>query len=299
MPHRPSPLPPALLGTTFTTGAAAPHGVTSKRLRSPDLDARIYGVRAPAGATEHLIGRCRAFATRLPPEVFFSHSTAARLLGAPLPLRLERITRVHVTVEAPTRAPHARGIWGHSRRVALGDVVEVSGLRVSAPERVWCEMAGVLDIPDLVVLTDYLIHHRRQLTTTTALADRLSFGDRISRSTRLKSALALCDDRAESRPESRLRVACVWAGLPAPSVNHEVIDTETGRGYRLDLAWPELKFAIEYQGDGHRTREQWRRDMSRRERLRIAGWTILELNSDDLRDHAALIHLIRAGLASR
>lgn len=299
MPHPSSPLPVALVGATFQTGTAEQHGVTAKRLRSRDLDARIHGVRAPAGATEHLVGRCRAFAARLSPEVFFSHSTAARLLGAPLPFRLERITHVHVTVEAPTRAPHARGIYGHSRRMAPGDVIDVSGLRVSAPERVWCEMAGVLDIPDLVAVTDYLIHHRRPLTTTTALAERLAFGDRISRSRRLTAALELSDDRAESRPESRLRVACVWAGLPWPSVNHEIVDTETGRGYRLDLAWPELKFAIEYQGDGHRTRAQWRRDMSRRERLRIAGWTILELNSDDLRDHAALIGLIRAGLASR
>jgi hypothetical protein len=299
MPHRSSPLPPALLGATFQTAAAGQHGVTSKRLRSRDLDARVYGVRAPAGATDQLIGRCRAFAARLPPDAFFSHSTAARLLGAPIPLRLERLTQVHVTVESPTRAPHARGIYGHSRRLTTGDVAEVAGLRVSSPERVWCEMAGVLGIPDLVALTDYLIHRGRRLTTTTALAERLAFGDRISRSARLKPAPELSDDRAESRPESHLRVACVWAGLPAPSVNHEIADTETGRGYRLDLAWPDLKFALEYQGDGHRTREQWRRDMSRRERLRVAGWTILELNADDLRDHAALVRLIRAALASR
>ncbi len=73
---------------------------------------------------------------------------------------------------------------------------------------------------------------------------------------------------------------------------------EEGRTYRLDLAWPGFRFAVEYQGDGHRTREQWRRDMRRREQLRLNGWTILELNGDDLSDHTALVALIRRGIAS-
>ena len=157
-------------------------------------------------------------------------------------------------------------------------------------------MAGVLALRDQIALTDYLIHHSRRLTSREELAERRSFGDRISRHRHLGVALEYGDERSESRPESHLRIACVWAGLPAPSINHELVDTETGRGYRLDLAWPELPFAIEYQGDGHRTTQQWRRDMTRRERLRVAGWTILELNADDLADSAALVALIRAGM---
>lgn len=107
----------------------------------------------------------------------------------------------------------------------------------------------------------------------------------------------MSDDRSESRPESRLRVCCLRAGLPAPSVNHELVDLVTGRGVRLDLAWPDLRFAVEYQGDGHRTVAQWRRDMTRRENLRLAGWRILELNADDLREVPELIRRIRLGMA--
>lgn len=298
MPRLPSPLPIGFSGETFAVATARSEGVTRKRLRSADLDARVHGVRSPAGALDDLEGRCRAFATRLPPGVFFSHSTAARLLGAPLPWRLERLDAVHVTVEAPDRAPHARGVIGHSRWVVPGDVVEIaSGLRVSSPARMWCEMASALDVPDLVAVADFLIHRRRLLATASILRERLEAGDRIARLRRLRIALELCDDRSESRRESRLRVCCIQAGLPAPKVNHELVDTVTGRGLRLDLAWPDRRFAIEYQGDGHRTKEQWRRDMTRRENLRLAGWTILELNADDLRDADELIRRIRSGLA--
>lgn len=80
-------------------------------------------------------------------------------------------------------------------------------------------------------------------------------------------------------------------------MNHELTDTVTGRGVRLDLAWPDRRFAIEYQGDHHRSPSQWRKDMTRRENLRLAGWTILELNADDLHDVQTLIARIRVALA--
>lgn len=297
MPHRSRPLPLALAGREFTNATAHELGVSPKRLRTGDLDDRIHGVRAPAGSLDDFAARCRAFAARLAPDVFFSHSTAARLLGAPLPARLERMQRLHVSVEAPARAPHARGLIGHSRRVLPGDVVVTGGIRTSSATRMWCEMASVLDIPDLVAVADYVIHHRRRLTSVAELGERLTADDRISRSRRLRVALSLTDERAESRPESRLRVICVNAGLAHPEVNHEVADPVTGRGRRLDLAWPDLTFAIEYQGDHHRSREQWRADMTRRENLRMAGWTILELNADDLVDTAALLVRVRSALA--
>jgi len=75
------------------------------------------------------------FAARLPNEAFVSHSTAALLLGAPLPFALEAADDIHVSVPAPQRAPHATNLIGHSRRVAPGDVRVINGLRMSSPER--------------------------------------------------------------------------------------------------------------------------------------------------------------------
>jgi very-short-patch-repair endonuclease len=68
----------------------------------------------------------------------------------------------------------------------------------------------------------------------------------------------------------------IAAGCPAPVCQHEVLD---GRGTfvaRLDLAYPERKLAIEYEGDHHRSRERLsRRDLHRINRLRALGWTVL------------------------
>lgn len=298
VPRHHDPLPPELDDAIFTHRVGRELGASRKRLRSRDLDKRVHGVRAPAGSLDELADLCLAYAARLPTECFFSHSTAAQLLGVPLPRRLERLADLHVTIPAPARAPHAHGLIGHSREVVSGDVVTTSaGVRVSSPARMWCEMARVLDLPDLVAVVDFLIHHRRRSADLRELAERLEVGDRISRPRALRLALELSDERSESRPESRLRTICVVAGLPRPAVNHELTDTVTGRGVRLDLAWPDRRFAIEYQGDHHRSPSQWRKDMTRRENLRLAGWTILELNADDLHDVQTLIARLRVALA--
>jgi hypothetical protein len=246
---------------------------------------------------ELFIARCHLYAARLDGGVFFSHSTAGRIAGVPLPRRVEQLTRVHVTVPAPTRAPHAAGLIGHSRVTPPDDVVvDGSGLRVSAPVRLVCEMASVLDLPDLVAVIDHLIHHSRPAMTLEHLADRIGVGDRISRSKVLRHAIALADERAESRPETLIRVWCVLAGLPRPVANHPTQDPVTGRPLRLDLAWPDLMIAVEYHGDHHRDPAQWRRDLTRKGRLESVGWTIIELHADDLRDRAMLVDRIRAAL---
>lgn len=250
------------------------------------------------GADDGLLAsRCRRFAARLGDDVFFSHSTAGRLVGVPLPSRFERLSRLHVTVAAPARAPHAAGLTGHSRHVPPDDVVvDRTGLRVSAPTRLVCEMASVLALPDLVAVIDHLIRRSEPSMTLADLADRIRVRDRISRSKLIPRAIELADERSESRPESLVRVWCVLAGLPRPIANHEIVDPVTGRPLRLDLAWPDRMLAVEYHGDYHRDPNQWRRDLTRKGRLEATGWTILELHGGDLRDPTEVVARIGAAL---
>jgi hypothetical protein len=73
--------------------------------------------------------------------------------------------------------------------------------------------------------------------------------------------------------ETRLRLLIVLAGLPEPVLQHPVRCGSSGRGYRLDLAWPTAKVALEYDGRHHVEREgQWRGDLRRREDLEGQGW---------------------------
>jgi hypothetical protein len=293
-PRHPDALPDPLYDTVFTTAAAARHGVGPERIRGKDLAVRIHGVRSTLQDDDALRVKCRMFAARLPDGVFFSHSTAARLIGIPLPDRLERLAFVHVTIEAPQRAPHASGIRGHSRVVLPGDVLTLDRIAVSSPARVLCEMASVLTLPDLVAVADHIIHHTRRLATLSELADRIAARDRIARSRLLPAALSHADERAESRPESLVRVFCVLAGLPRPIANHEVINPATGRPVRFDLAWPDRKVALEYHGDLHRDRDQWRKDLTRKAQLEADGWIIVEVNGGDLRSPHEIVGRVLA-----
>lgn len=60
--------------------------------------------------------------------------------------------------------------------------------------------------------------------------------------------MALADPRAGSPMETRLRLLLVYAGL-RPEVRFVVRD-RTGK-IHFDLAFPEAKLAIEYDGRGH------------------------------------------------
>ena len=98
--------------------------------------------------------------------------------------------------------------------------------------------------------------------------------------------------------ETLLRLMLVFARLPEPQVNVDVLD-ERGRFVaRVDLLYPRWKVVVEYDGRHHETdRAQWARDRRRREALEALGYRIIVVAAADLaaprqvpwRVHAALV----------
>jgi len=282
----------------FTVADALAAGASRKTLRRVRFDKSVWGVRRDSADPARLIDRCRMYALRLPTDSFFSHTTAALMWGAPLSLSDQAATKLHASIPAPGRAPHVRGIRGHELELDDRDTTVRHGVRCSSPARTWCDLASILSLRDLVAVGDFLIHWRNPLTSIAELK-KMSIRFRGRRGmARIREALELLSDRAESRPESHLRVIIVQGGLPMPVINLVLVDAETGRDVRTDFAFPELKLLIEYQGDYHRTRAQWRKDMTRRSRLEAAGWKVMELNWDDLLEAGELVARIRARLVS-
>jgi len=293
------PLPPELPSDHFSVGAALALGVSHDRLRAADLERPFWGTRMVRSETATLEDRCATLATRLLPSTFYSHATAALLLGAPLPLAMELEPRLHVAVPAPAARLHSRELVGHRIAVRDGDVIVRRGIRITSPARTWLDLAATLELDDLVAVGDYLIHWRTPLVARGELRERLeqmagTRGVRLAR-----AALDLLDDRPESRPESLLRLILLRSGLPEPEINHSLVDSVTGRQVRPDFRFRQAKLLLEYQGDYHRTREQWRKDMTRRTRLEAQGWKVLELNADDLKNPAELVERIRLWMALR
>jgi very-short-patch-repair endonuclease len=82
--------------------------------------------------------------------------------------------------------------------------------------------------------------------------------------------------------ETRLRLLIVLAGLPTPVPQHVVLDAAGRFVARLDLAYPEDRLGIGYDGDHHRERSTWTADLQRHNRLRLLGWTVLRFSAADV-----------------
>lgn len=106
-----------------------------------------------------------------------------------------------------------------------------------------------------------------------------------------EKALRLMRECTDSSQETRLRLALMRCGLDEPQVNHMMKHPKSGKPLFLDLAYPELKIAIEYDGMHHA--RQWLADSARRTAIEDAGWMYVQVTKDDLADLDAERELAR------
>lgn len=190
----------------------------------------------------------------MPESAWVSHTTAATLLGLPVPTE----PRIHVSVPTAADRRLKQALSLHIRPRPSTRLVD--GLAVTTGADLFCELGEFLGLVDLVVAGDAMVRARlvrpRQLVEAAASLT----GDHGARTRR---AAALVRDKVDSPMESRLRMLIVLAGLPQPSVNPEIRDGAFRT--RVDLCYLELKLIIEYDGQQHRAEDldQWDRDNDR------------------------------------
>jgi hypothetical protein len=304
-------LPPNL-PAAFSTAHAVSLGVTRSRLRGDDLERPFHGVRSvrrvePAGRPEQALHRrAVSYATVMTSHEFFSHVAAAVEWGLPLPSAVVDPDGLDVSVLWPHRAPRGSGIRGHAVLPEMASVCAgPSGLAVTAPATTWAMLGAVLGVADLTAVGDAILREPRddrerpQLATLAELEASAAAGRRLG-AAKLRAALLRIRPRVDSRPETRLRLLIVDTGMPEPATGYDVVE----RGQRLarvDLAYPELRIAMEYEGEHHLTDpRQWAHDIRRYERLEAAGWIVLRVTKDDLFLHPkTLVARIRAARARR
>ena len=250
------------------------------------------GLRAGADPGTDTALRAMIFAPRMPARGFYFGRTAAALHGLPLPTRFGTETLLHIGVAAGERRVEALGVIPHHVQISAADIVESRGARLTSVGRTWCDLAtSGLTLAELVAAGDRAIWRRAPRTDVAGLRECI---DRYSgrRGSRLmRTAVELLSDAADSPPESELRVAIIGAGFPPPAVN-EAVDMATER-IHPDLSWPDLKIAIEYEGEHHRQdREQWNRDIRRFSTMQDAGWWFYRATAEDYRSpHRLLLWL--------
>jgi very-short-patch-repair endonuclease len=148
-------------------------------------------------------------------------------------------------------------------------------------------------------LVDTDIQCRRGLPVTTAARtcwDLAQWLDPVE-AVVLVDALVAARLVSLAEQESRLRVRLVLAGLPTPVTQHVI--TQAGRFVaRVDLAWPEHRVAVEYDGTWHATTEQFHADRRRLNGLAATGWIVLHVTATRLReDFDRFVGELRAALA--
>ena len=279
----PTPLPPSLAGRPFTIDESRAAGVARSRTRASDLAVPFRGVRAVRGSTG-VRARCAAYAVRMPPGQHFSHATAALLLGLPLPAALRDDPRIHVTAVSG-REPRVRGVVGHLT-TRTTPVLDVGGLRVTAPVHTWCLLAATLGLDDLVALGDSLVRRTNPMATMEQLRAAVESWSGCRGARRLRAALDLVRPGTDSARETRIRLIIVQAGLPEPLVNAPILN-EFGAFLALgDLVYPEFRVLIEYDGGHHfASVEQAHHDIDRLDAVMEIGWRVIRVNKSHNRHH--------------
>lgn len=204
-------------------------------------------------------------------------------------------------VVVPRDAVGVRRTGVRSRVAALPahDVVRLGpeGLRCLRPVRAVADLARSLPLGEAVVVADAAWH--AGLCDAQALRAELTAHAGLKGVVRARRVADLADPRAESPPETRLRLALCDAGL-LPVPQHVVLDARGRFVARVDLALPELRIAIEHDGQAvHDRAGAFAADRRRQNALVAAGWTVLRFTAADLRWGAApavaqVLALVRA-----
>ncbi|MCW2513276.1 MAG: hypothetical protein JWR11_2318 [Mycobacterium sp.] len=153
---------------------------------------------------------------------------------------------------------------------------QLAGVRVTTPER-----------------TAFDIGRRGRLGTAVACLDSLAAATRFAvddvaamaiehRGARglpqLRRALRLMDAGAESPKETWLRLLLIEADYPPPRTQIPVLSPDGQRRYYLDMGWEDLKLAVEYDGDHHRSDPaQFAYDIRRLADVDDLGWRLVRV----------------------
>ncbi len=282
------------MGRPFTVREARDAGVRDADLRASHLHVPTRGVRSPE-APDGFRATVLAFATALPADAAFSHVTAAKLLGLPLPQALEADRDLDVMRRSDRIRVRRRGCHGH-RGLERRAVEMVSSFRVVSAADTWCDLGELsrpgLSVDDLVIVGDAVA------CGPTALRTVLDSRVRARNKRRLEEALRMVRVGSRSPMETRARLMFQRAGFPEPELNAVVRDEHGGWLLCGDLVWRDRRVIGEYQGADHASIGRRSADASRAGGAEDHGWRVIEVFASDVfagaRRRACLTRFARA-----
>lgn len=273
------------------TRAVAAGLVTRDRLRGPRFLRVLPDVYARA---------CDA-----PPDLLLRSLAAFRLVegrgvlsGWSAALLLDASCAPHPAVPAEVTVPAAGqrehpGLVVRRDRLTLvetcrvGDLVDepppgAADVRCTSPLRTAYDLGRRGPLTDRVVAVDRLANRHRFAPDTLLHLGASHPGGRGSDV--ISETLGWTTPYSGSPMETRLRLLVERAGLPRLAVQWVVQDPAERTAVWLDLAWPDLRIGVEYEGEVHTGAAAVRADTARFTWLAARGWRMFRYTKDDVRD---------------
>lgn len=268
----------------FCGAEVVANGTLTNRILGSNLVRRVVrGVYVSAATPVTHAVKCEAASMVVPAKAVLTGRSAAAVRGLDL---TGPDDPVEFVVRDEDRFGPVKGMNIRRTRMSDTEYEPWRGIRIASDER---------------MILDILLRHAprtrplaRRIRATVADADAMLHEGlvgpaQLARAVRgrndhgivlARNVLELVDGRAESRPESEVRVVLTLAGM-APAVQWHVQDS-SGRTRRLDLCYPERMVAVEYDGKWHAGDRQVVADQRRRAELSAEGWTFVILTAEDL-----------------
>lgn len=311
---------PSTLGAAFSVAEARRLGVGAGRLRAADVAAPFKGMRLRVPAQSHDTARnefeaaeqehldaAHAYAAVMRRGEFFCYETAVLLWGGPRPHGPISASIDVAVLGDDDGLPRATNVRGRRLASRSTRIVTVQGLRVATPASTWAMLGRHWSVDQLTAFGDYACRIWREgvgrpgaelppLARIDQFAAALASSRRVG-AAKLRESLDLIRCDSWSPRETGCRLALLRAGLPEPLLNLDVFD-ETGSFIGCtDMAYPDQKVAIEYQGRQHA--ETYADDVERAERFRAAGWIMIQVTSAAYDSPRSYTTRVRQALVSR
>jgi hypothetical protein len=195
-----------------------------------------------------------------------------------------------------TNRRRTRGVEVWATAVTDEEICRIDGIAVTTPQRTAVDLARRYPLGTAVAAVDALARATRMPAADLhAAIDRHQGRAGIRRA---RHALALVDPRAESPKETWMRLAVMRAGFPRPDAQVAVYNEYGVLIGFVDIGWPDLKIAVEYEGRHHRlSRDAFAKDIRRFDEMIEQGWIIMRITASDT--EATMLRRLDAAWARR
>lgn len=173
-----------------------------------------------------------------------------------------------------------QGIITRRERIAPGEITWINGVAVATPARAALDLGRHLPRDEAVAHLDAL-----GAATGVTASEILELTHRYkgTNGVRLcREAVDLMDAGSQSPKETWLRLVLIDADFPRPETQIPVLDNYGYPFAYLDMGWRDVKIAVEYDGEQHRTDTvRYRRDAKRLRGIAARGWIHIRVITGD------------------